>query len=141
MSKASTDTPTKAATETPTEAATEETNAETNEGITSIPITATTAASRDESKDTKKNSRRSETMTKPITVMKNLTTLQITTIKMRLSMRTMTSKEDSIETGSNYLVQNDKEVGDRSIKQEETVTSATTTESTTVESNEITIGA
>lgn len=47
-------------------------------------------------------------------------------------MRTMTSKEDSIETGSNYLVQNDKEVGDRSIKQEETVTSATTTESTTV---------
>ena len=56
-------------------------------------------------------------------------------------MRTMTSKEDSIETGSNYLVQNDKEVGDRSIKQEETVTSATTTESTTVESNEITIGA
>ena len=37
-------------TETSTEAATEGTNAETNEGITSIPITATAAARKDERK-------------------------------------------------------------------------------------------
>ena len=48
--KALTEALTEEPTETSTEAATEETNAETNEGITSIPITATAAARKDEKK-------------------------------------------------------------------------------------------
>lgn len=48
--KALTEAITEEPTETSTEAATEGTNAETNEGITSIPITATAAARKDERK-------------------------------------------------------------------------------------------
>lgn len=48
--KALTEALTEEPTETSTEAATEGTNAETNEGITSIPITATAAARKDERK-------------------------------------------------------------------------------------------
>ena len=91
-----TEAPTEVPTEAPTEAATEETIEETNEGISSIPITATAAASKDERKYKEKLKKVWED-DKTDYYTEDLTTLHITPIRMQTSMRTITSKEDSMK--------------------------------------------